>query len=189
MIKTAQTEHAVIDLIRNRWSARSFSSQAVSEESMDTLLEAASWAPSAGNEQPWLYYYAFQGTEGFQQLWECLDGGNRPWCKNAAVLAVSVYRKTKEKDGGPNATAMHDTGLANSLMFMQAISMNIYTHPMAGYEPDKVKELLKLDDTQGIACMIAIGYLDDAEKLPEPFKTREITPRTRKNILEVSTRL
>lgn len=189
MIKTANTEYPVIDLIKDRWSARSFSEQPISEESMKTVVEAASWAPSAGNEQPWLYYYAHQGTEGFQQLWECLNGGNQPWCKNAAVLMVSVYRNTFAANGNPNGKAMHDVGMSNSFLMLQAISMRIYTHPMGGYFADKVKEVLKLDETQGIACMIALGYLDDAEKLEEPFKTREITPRERKPLSEISTRL
>ena len=189
MIKTAETKYPVIDLIKNRWSARSFSAQPISEESMNTLMEAASWAASAGNEQPWLYYYAHQGSEGFQNLWECLNGGNQPWCKDAAVLLVSVYRKTSASTGKPNANAVHDTGMANAQLFLQATSMRIYTHPMAGYDRERLTELLKLGDDKGIACMVALGYLDDAEKLEEPFKTREVTPRTRKDISEISTRL
>lgn len=182
MIKEAKTQYPVIELIRKRWSARSFSDRPISEEDLHTLFEAASWAASSGNEQPWQYVYAHHGTEGFTKLWECLDGGNRPWNKNAAVLIASIKRTKIEKNGKPNAYAAHDTGMANAQLFLQAISMDIYSHPMAGFDKEMLTKTLELDDDREPVCMIALGYLDSPEKLDEPFRTREMTERSRKGI-------
>ena len=182
LIKEAQTIHPVIDLIRRRWSPRSFSERMLDEERLNTLFEAASWAASSGNEQPWQYVYAFRGTEGFSKLWHCLDDGNRPWTFKASVLIASVKRTIIERNQKVNAWASHDVGMANAHMFLQAVSMGFYCHPMAGFYPDKLRETLGLDEFQEPVCMIAVGYLDDPDKLDEPNRTKEITPRSRKGI-------
>jgi nitroreductase len=189
MIKDATTHYPVIDLIRKRWSARSFSDKNISENDLKTILEAASWAPSANNEQPWQYFYSFQGNDGFQKLWECLLPGNQPWTKKASVLIAAVARKTYAANQKDNPVAIHDLGMANAQLFLQALSMNIYGHPMAGFDKGKLSSLLKLNDQQEAVCMIALGYLDDPEKLEEPFKTRELSPRQRKPLEEFATKL
>jgi nitroreductase len=189
MIKEAKTSYPVIDLIRKRWSARSFSGKNISQNDLNTILEAASWAPSANNEQPWQYYYAFHGSENFQKLWECLLPGNQPWTKNASVLIAAVARKTYAANQKENPVAIHDLGMANSQLFLQATAMNIYGHPMAGFDKAKLSDFLHLNDQQEAVCMIALGYLDNPEKLEEPFKTREISPRQRKPLEEFATKL
>ena len=189
MVKEAITNTPVIDIIRKRWSARSFTAQPLTQSDMDTLLEAASWAASANNEQPWQYYYAFNGTEGFDSLANGLLPGNQPWAKNAAVLLVTVARKSFEASGKPNPLALHDLGMANAQLMLQARSMDIYSHPMAGYDRHIIHTIIGLNDNQESVCMIALGYLDEADKLEEPFKTREITPRVRKPLSEIATRL
>jgi nitroreductase len=189
MIKEAKTIYPVIDLIRKRWSARSFSEKQISEYDLKTLFEAASWAPSANNEQPWQYFYSSRASEGFQKLWECLLPGNQPWTKNASVLIASVARKTNAGNQKENPCALHDVGMANAQLFLQATSMNIYGHPMAGIDKNKLSSLLKLNDQQEPICMIALGYLDEAGKLEEPFKTRELSPRQRKPVEEIITSL
>ncbi len=182
MIKEAKTIYPVTELIRKRWSARSFSEKKISQDDLNTLFEAASWAASSGNEQPWQYVYAFHGTNSFTRLWECLDVGNQLWVKNAAVLMASLKRTTSEKTQKENPLASHDTGMANAHIFLQAVSMGIYGHPMAGFDKDKLKGVLELNEHQESICMIALGYLDSPDKLEEPFRTREVTPRTRKPI-------
>jgi nitroreductase len=188
-IKEVQTEHPVIELIRKRWSARSFAETMLEQTQLDTLFEAASWAASSGNEQPWQYVYAFRGTEGFEKLWDCLDKGNQIWTKRASVLMASVKRTIIEKSQKENHWSSHDTGMANAHLFLQAISMDIYPHPMAGFDKDKLTSLLGLTEHQEPVCMIALGYLDSPEKLEEPFRTRELTPRTRKPIESFTTKL
>lgn len=188
MSKIANTHHPVIDLIRKRWSPRSFSEKAISTDDVHTLIEAASWAASAMNEQPWRYYYAFRGNESFDNLWNCLLPGNQPWAKHAAVLMVSVA-KTSYADGKPNATALHDTGMANANLLIQATSMDIYGHLMGGFDKEKTKATLRLEDDLQPVCMIALGYLNEAHKLEEPFRSRELTPRRRHHIDHISKEL
>ncbi len=189
-IKKVTTDRPIHDLIRSRWSARSFSKKAIAQEDLETILEAGSWAFSANNGQPWRYIYAHHSdTEAFQKLWSCLMPGNKPWCANAAVLMVSLMRKQFD-DGKPNNTAQHDLGAANATLMLQATSMGIYGHPMAGFDKAKTIETLSLDaEKLEPVAFIALGYLDEAEKLDEPFKTRELTARTRKGLGEISERL
>ena len=189
-IKKANTEHPIHDLIRSRWSARSFSEKAISQEDLETIFEAASWAFSANNGQPWQYIYAHHSdTEAFQKLWSCLMPGNQPWTRKAAVLMVSLMRRQFD-NGKPNPTAQHDLGAANATLMLQATSMGIYGHPMAGFDRNKVIEALNLDtDAVEPVAFIALGYWDEAEKLEEPFKTRELTPRSRKPLNEFAIRI
>ena len=186
-VKIPSTQYPVLELIKNRWSARAFTDTPLTDETVHTLFEAASWAASANNEQPWQYIYAHRGTPGFDQLWNCLMPGNQPWAKNAAILILSVARKTYAANGNPNAYSWHDLGMANATLFLQATAMDIYGHPMAGFSKDKAKEALGLTDDQEPVCMIALGYLAAPEVLEEPFLTREVTARTRKALSEIVT--
>jgi len=183
-IKKAQTKYPVLELIKDRWSARSFSSKSISTEDLHTLAEAASWAPSANNEQPWQYILAPKGTDKFERIFEALMEGNRPWCKNAAAFILSIARTHFEKNEKSNFYADHDLGMANALLLLQATSMQIFAHPMAGFEKPKIIESFGLTDLQKPMVVIALGYLDDAEKLEEPYKTRELTARNRKELHE-----
>lgn len=184
-IKKANTKFEVIDIIKNRWSARSFSDKAITEETMQTLLEAASWSFSANNEQPWRYAVAYKGTPLFEKFFNLLMGGNQPWCKNAAALVLSLGKKTYTSNGQVNSAMMHDVGSANMLLTLQANAMGIYTHVLGGYDAKKTVEVFNLDEDLVPVYMIALGYLDQADKLEEPFKTREITPRSRKGLDEI----
>jgi len=188
-IKTAQTLFPVLDLIKNRWSARSFMQEEIEQHDLDTVIEAASWAPSAMNEQPWEYIYAHRGTAGFDVLANCLLAGNFPWAKEAAVLVVSIARTVYASNQKQNTVALHDVGLANAYLILQAQSMNIYSHMMGGFDAEKLKLALDLNDQQKAICVIALGYLDIPEKLEEPFKGRETQARSRKSLREFSTQL
>ncbi|HAD11392.1 MAG TPA: nitroreductase [Saprospirales bacterium] len=179
MIKTANTRLPVIDLIKNRWSARAFSDQPLSEEQILTLIEAAAWAPSSMNEQPWRYRYGLKGSPIFEQMWECLLPGNQPWAKNAAALLLCTAKTSFSRNGQPNFYALHDTGMANALLMLQATSMNIYGHIMAGFDPEKLRDTFQLGEDEVAVCLIALGYLGTPDQLEEPFRTREITPRSR----------
>lgn len=179
-IKIATTEHDVLDIIKNRWSPRSFSDKVIPENDLYTLFEAAGWAASANNEQPWQYFYASNGHDGFVQIADSLFGGNKTWAEHADVLIVAVARKTFEANQSENAVALHDLGMANAHLLLQASFLGIYSHMMGGFDKAKISETLNLNDKQDAVAVIALGYLDDAEKLEEPFKTRELTPRVRK---------
>ena len=185
VVKEAITAYAVNDLILKRWSPRSFSSDAISQSQLDIILTAASWAPSSGNEQPWRYITALkQNEKGFTALANCLLPGNATWAKNAAVLLLCYTKLTYTKGGKDNVNAFHDAGLANQNLLLQAVSMQIYGHPMEGFDKAKAVHDFKLSSDFQPVCIIALGFLGEAEDLEEPYKTRELTPRTRKSLNE-----
>jgi nitroreductase len=184
--KIAKTHNPVIDLIKDRWSARSFSNKEITQNELETILEAGSWAFSANNAQPWHFVYAHRHDASFQKLLHCLMPGNQPWAKNAAVLMVVLADK-KNANGSENRIARHDVGAANATLMLQALTMGIYGHVMAGFDPAKVIETLNIDpEVVEPVVMIALGYLDTPEKLEEPFKAREISERTRKSVNEIA---
>lgn len=184
--KTALTGYPVIDLIRKRWSPRSFTPDPVSEDDVKTVLEAASWSFSSGNLQPWFYLYAHRGTPGFDRILGCLSRGNQPWARHAAVLMVTLAKKERDP-GKPNFWCRHDLGAANMLLALQATSMGFFAHPMGGFDASKVFETLDVDPAvyEPVAC-IALGYLGDPDQLEESQREKELAPRQRKNILEIS---
>jgi nitroreductase len=178
-VKEARTSYPVHEFIRNRWSARSFAERPIAQDELFTLLEAASWSASSMNEQPWVYLYAHRGEEAFQQMYDCLMKGNR-WADTAAVMLLSLARKNLTSNGEANRHAMHDVGAANTSLLLQAASMDIYGHMMGGFSMQKTIGAFHIPEDMEVVCFIALGYLDDPDKLEEPFRTREITPRNRK---------
>lgn len=188
-IKIAQTDHPVLDVITKRWSPRAFTDEIVSEEKINRMFEAARWAASSGNEQPWEYYYAIKGTHGWEQLFNCLDDGNRLWVKHATILVTCVVNTTFKKNAKENATAEHDLGLANSHLFLQAVAEGFFMHGMAGFYPEKVKNTLHLSNTKKAVCMMAGGYLGNPEILEEKHQLSETKARTRKPISEFVNKL
>ncbi len=189
MDKSASTKHKLHSLIAQRWSPRSFDTDTpISAEDAEALFEAAGWAASSMNEQPWRYYYAHRSDEkGFQDLVNCLVEGNQIWAKNAAILIAISYRENFERNDKENATAKHDTGLANANLVLEALSRNIYAHMMGGYHKDKTIELLQMEDESPV-CFMALGYLDDPEALPnENLRDREKAKRSRKPLDEIIT--
>jgi nitroreductase len=120
-----------------------------------------------------------KGSHIFDQMWDCLLPGNQPWAKNAATMVLCTAKTNFARNGQPNFYAMHDTGMANALLMLQATSMNIYGHIMAGFDPEKLRDTFQLGEDEVAVCLIALGYLGTPDQLEEPFRTREITPRSR----------
>lgn len=188
-VKIATTQFPIIDLIKNRWSPRSFSAQSISHDDLQTILEAGSWAPSANNQQPWRFIYALRGTTGFDKILASLAAGNQPWAKNAAALVAIVGVKELPDTQQKNHYYMYDTGLANSFMLLQAQSMGIYGHVMAGFNKQQLAEQAAIPENEEPVVVVALGYADEAEKLEEPYKTRELTPRSRKPLTVITAEL
>lgn len=155
------------------------------------LFEAASWAPSAMNEQPWLYFYAGKNNpEAFNKVLAILTGINPQWAKDAQYLIISVARKFYNYNERPNASAFHDLGAANVSLAIQAAHMGLQVRQMGGFDKDKAAELLQLDRGKyEPVTVIAVGFPGKAEQLPEELKSRELAPRTRKPIEEFVTRI
>jgi nitroreductase len=185
--KVITNNEQIHELISKRWSPRSFSSKEISKEDLLTILEAAGQAFSANNLQPWHYVYAFRGTKGFDALWQVLAPGNQPWAKDAAVLMISLAQ-VQNDNGQANHWSQHDLGAANATLALQAFSMDIYSHLMAGFDQDKALAVTALDASiwQPVA-MIALGYLGTAEQLQEPYFSRELAVRSRKTVDSIST--
>jgi len=179
MNKDANTDKDILQIIKERWSPRAFSDQMISKEDLETIFEAARWAPSSRNAQPWRYFYALRGSEGFKKLHSALLAGNQPWTENASVLIVACSKTNFNYKNLPNRTAQHDLGLANAQLVLQAQSMNIYSHMMAGYEEDDLEDILNLPIDTIPVCMIALGYMGDVDSLEEPLLSREKEERTR----------
>ena len=183
--KHAQTHYPVVDVIKHRWSPRAFTPQPISNDDLHTLFEAAAWAPSAMNEQPWRFVYVHrEQTEAFQNVWECLLPGNQPWARHAAVLVVVLARKTMGANEAPNRHYLHDTGMATANLLLQAASMGIHGHVMGGFDMTKTQEALHLPADLEPATFLALGYVGEAEQLEEPFRSRELAPRSRKPLRE-----
>ncbi|MEO5681711.1 MAG: nitroreductase family protein [Chitinophagaceae bacterium] len=183
--KKAVTQYPVLDIIKNRWSPRSFSGKGIAPADINTIVAAGSWSFSAINEQPWRYIVAHRGTDLFNSFFSLLFTGNQPWNKNAAALPVSISKKTFAGNDSINSSALHDVGAANMLLTLQANSMGIYTHVMGGFDKASAISLLQLSEDLEPVVMIALGYPGDAAKLDEPFKTRETALRTRKPLDEI----
>ena len=188
MIKKAQTSVEINPIIANRWSPRSFDKDKhLTQEQISQLLEAARWAPSSMNEQPWRFLVANRNDNPieFQKIFDCLSEGNQIWCKNVnTLILVTAYQKYS--NGDFNASAQFDTGLAAENLILQAVSIGLAAHPMGGFDKSKLKEILHLSDDYTLLAIIAVGYQAEAEKLDDAaLIRREKAPRQRKEIKEL----
>ena len=183
-IKTASPDSEILDLIKERWSPRAFSSRGPDAETLSRLFEAARWAASSDNEQPWRYLVArLEDGERHERLASCLFPGNA-WARQAPVLAMSVVARNSSRNGKPNRVALHDVGAASAQLTMQGMSMGVYVHQMAGFDTEKARQVCQIPPDYDPAAMIAIGYLGNPESLGEPLRTRELTKRERRPIRE-----
>jgi len=185
-MKRAITKFPVIDEIKKRWSPRAFNAaRSITQKDINTMLEAASWAPSAMNEQPWRYFTALkEETQKFNKVKDLLFEGNTVWAKHASALIVSFAKLNYASTGKANSAALHDVGMANQNMILQAASMNIYTHVMGGFDKPKTNEVFNAEPDLQPVVIIAVGYLGNPDELPELLKERELADRSRKNIEE-----
>ena len=180
MQKSNQFEFPITDLIEQRRSRRAYSSQPIEQEKIDSLFEAARWAPSSMNEQPWAYIYATKDQpELWNKLLEALNESNRVWAKEAPLLILSMARKIHIRNGAVNGAAKYDVGAANAFLSMQATHFGLNVHQMGRYDRQKAIESLNIPETHEPMVIMAIGYLGDAENLPENLKQREAAPRER----------
>ena len=183
--KPADTRHPIQDLLKRRWSPRAFSDRLVEPDTLRSLLEAARWAPSSSNEQPWSFLVATKDDQAeYGRLLSCLVEGNSLWAQRAPVLMVSVARLSFEDEGKPNRHAFHDVGQAVANLSVQATALGLVVHQMAGFYPDKVRELYGIPKEFEPVAVIALGYPGDPESLPDKFRSRELAPRERKPLAE-----
>ena len=177
MISTnRKSNHEISEVILNRWSPRAFSSKPVADDVLNRILEAARWAPSAYNNQPWRFIVA-KTPEHRETFYSFLIDANLVWVKNAPAIAILISEKSYD---------MHafDTGSAWGFLALQATKEGLITHPMGGMDKDKAREVLGVPDEYEIQIAIAIGYQGDASILPEKLQAREV-PSSRKPLEEI----
>lgn len=187
--KPATTAFPVHDLVRDRWSPRAFADRDVSPEALGSVLEAARWAASSYNEQPWRFVVARRSEpDEHAALLSCLVPANQAWAAAAPVLIFSVAHATFARNGRPNAHAWHDVGLASAQLALQAQALGLATHFMAGYDAARAREVLTIPEGWDPVAAIALGYAGDPESLPENLAAAERAPRTRLALGEVAFR-
>jgi len=185
MSKISQTDYPVHKLISQRWSPYGFDEKQVSEEVLCSLFEAARWAASSYNEQPWSFIVAMkdQAVE-FEKIVSCLVEANQTWAKQASVLVLCCTKLHFERNGKENAAAIHDLGLAVGNLSFEATSRGLSLHQMIGIYPEKAEELFQIPDGIRVLTAIAIGYPADPDSLPQELRIRDQSPRSRKPLNE-----
>ena len=185
MEKPAEVAYSIHELLQRRWSPRAFSDRMVEPEQLQSLFEAARWAPSSNNEQPWHFIVGTKADPpAHDRLVACLKEGNRKWAFRAPVLRLSVARLTFEDEGTPNRHAWHDTGMAALSLCLQATALGLVAHQMAGFEIEKARTDLGIPAGYEPVAMIAVGYPGDPATLPDYLRERELKPRERKPVTE-----
>ncbi len=168
----ATTDHPIHDLIAERWSPYSFVGREVSVEALQSLFEAARWAASSYNEQPWSYIVATKDDpDGFAKLLSCLVEGNQAWAKAVPVLAIGCTALKFSRNQNPNAAALHDLGQASAYLALEATAQGLVVHQMIGILPDRAREIFQVPEGVQPLTGLAIGYAGDPNLLPEKCAT------------------
>ena len=187
MEKPTITEIPLIESISRRWSPRAFATTPVSQDRLRQLLEAARWAPSCYNAQPWTFIVGTQDNpETFRKLSTCLVPVNQSWAAKAPVLMLALAELNFAHNGKPNRHAAHDVGLALGNLLNQATILGLQAHLMAGFSGNTARELFAVPDTHDPVTMLALGYPGDPESLPDTLREKELAPRTRKSLDEIA---
>ncbi|MCK9611837.1 MAG: nitroreductase family protein [Bacteroidales bacterium] len=174
------------DLIKQRYSPIIFSNKGIEENLLFPLFEAARWAPSAYNEQPWRFIYCPK-TENikYEKLFNCLVDANMEWAKTAPALMLVLARKNFSHNEKPNPFYRYDTGMAVMSFIMAAMEHKIYVHQMGGFSSEMARDSFNISDDYDVISVAAIGYRGDTAVLTEELKKRANTPRLRKDISQI----
>lgn len=186
MNKPAPSNHDIHDLVKDRWSPRAFdTTKSISDETLRSLFEAARWAPSSHNFQPWRFIVAKkEDSEAFKTMLECLLPFNQVWAANAAVLVTVIIEKRAADAERENFTAEFDSGLAVGNLSVEATARALHMHQMGAINRDKITETYAVPEGYYPMATIAIGHKGDAESLPDDLKAKELAPRQRRTMEE-----
>jgi nitroreductase len=183
-LKHAPDIDGIPELILRRWSPRAFAEREIPAADLEKLFVAASWAASSFNEQPWRFFLGRRGDETYKKIFDSLMEFNQGWAKHAPVLVLSVGKNVFSHNGSPNAHGLHDTGAATANLMLEATSLGLHAHSMAGFDKEKARGSFGVPPEYDMGAVTAIGYLGDPTSLPEQYRTGEVAPRTRKPVTE-----
>jgi nitroreductase len=186
VINNAKTEYPISELIKRRWSARAFSTRPVEYSKLLSILEAARWAPSSRNEQPWRYIvFTSDNLEMLQKAQSVLKELN-DYARRAPILICAISKKTYSETETPNRLHFHDLGAANENMFLETFNQGLIMHEMGGFDVEKAREVFDIPEDYEAGVMIAIGYQDTYHVLPDRLKNKALAPRLRKPLSKIA---
>lgn len=187
MSQTRQPDHPIHQLFTDRWSPRAYTGEAISTPELLSLLEAARWAPSAYNAQPWRFIYAQRDTASWQPIFDSLVDFNQGWAQRAAALVVFVSAKEAmfagRSEAVPNSWHAFDTGAAWASLAFQATLSGWSAHGMAGFDADRLRVSVDLPESYAIQAVVAIGRRADKSVLPDALQSRE-APNERRPLVQ-----
>lgn len=184
--KKALTNFPIHEIIAKRWSARAFSTKPVEKSKLFSILEAARWAPSSRNEQPWGYIIFTDANRTEMDKARSVLLEINDYAKRAPILICAITKKTYTDTGVYNRLHFHDLGAANENMFLESFNQGLIMHEMGGFDREKARKIFEVPDDYEVGIMIAIGYQDSHEILPERFKEKADLPRERKPLSEIA---
>jgi nitroreductase len=186
-LKQAPALDGVLPTILHRWSPRSFSDRDVSPADLKTIFEAARWAASSYNEQPWRFFVGRRNSPTYQKILGALIEFNQAWAKSAPVLILGAARTTFSHNDAPNRVALYDLGAAASYLTLQAAALGLSSHQMAGFDEAAARKALEVPENYIIGAVIAVGYQGEPAALPnEQMLAQETSPRVRKPLSEIA---
>jgi nitroreductase len=182
-----ESQYSIDPIFLDRWSPRAFTGEVISESDLLTILDAAHWAPSASNQQPWRFVYALQGSEDWDKFVGLLVESNQEWAKNASALIFVVSRDFNGdfSEGRKSYTHSFDAGAAWGHLAMQARLSGFYAHGMGGIKHDEIREAFAIPEGYRVEAGVAVGRLADKSVLPERYREREF-PSQRKPLSDVA---
>ena len=180
--------NTIHELIKKRRSTVLFTDKPIDGDSIQSLFEAARWAPSSRNEQPWCFIYVLKSDPDFTEWLDCLSLNNQKWAKNASMLLLTAAQCISDYNNKENPYAVHDTAMAYSNLVFQALAMGLSVHPMGGYDKEKMKKLMSLPDDFQPLVVAAIGYKSTSEGFDEELVKRENRERIRKPVESIAFR-
>ena len=185
MEKPAITKYNIHPLLNKRWSPRAFMDKPVEEASLQRIFEAARWAPSSYNEQPWRFIVGLKGDTTWDLIFESLAEFNQNWAKMAPVLILNIGKTHSGKTNKPNKVFQYDVGQSVAHITFQVMKEGLFMHQMGGFDPSKATKLLNIPNEYQPLTVMAIGHIGKPETLPEDLKVSEIAERDRKPLDEI----
>ena len=182
MQNPTNNEYPINKLVEQRWSPRAYSSKPIEKEKIKSILEAARWAPSAFNEQPWRFIVGRKGDSAYDSILGTLVDWNILWAGNAPVLILNLAKKTFSHNDKQNVTFKYDLGQAVGFMILECVNLGLYAHQMSGFDASKAAELFNIPDDYQAVSVTAIGYFGSVDELSEDMAGMETKPRERKEL-------